>query len=99
MKTGQPSDIFKMKLHKNHSKLILNKLLGFNSQLHHFVNEYDRFIATYRIFPNKRGGAYINWGAFITLYQDKLTTDKKPTVGYSIPDEIPTTCFQLCELV
>ena len=25
-----------------------------------------------------------------TLYQDKLTTDKKPTVGYSIPDEIPT---------
>ena len=33
------------------------------------------------------------------LYQDKLTTDKKPTVGYSIPDEIPTTCFQLCELV
>ena len=34
-----------------------------------------------------------------TLYQDKLTTDKKPTVGYSIPDEIPTTCFQLCELV
>ena len=35
----------------------------------------------------------------LTLYQDKLTTDKKPTVGYSIPDEIPTTCFQLCELV
>ena len=34
-----------------------------------------------------------------TLYQDKLTTDKKPTVGYSIPDEIPTTCFQLCQLV
>ena len=34
-----------------------------------------------------------------TLYQDKLTTHKKPTVGYSIPDEIPTTCFQLCELV
>ena len=34
-----------------------------------------------------------------TLYQDKLTTDKKPTVVYSIPDEIPTTCFQLCELV
>ena len=25
--------------------------------------------------------------------------DKKATVGYSIPDEIPTTCFQLCELV
>ena len=25
--------------------------------------------------------------------------DKMPTVGYSIPDEIPTTCFQLCELV
>ena len=23
------------------------------------------------------------------MYQDKLTTDKKPTVGYSIPDEIP----------
>ena len=34
-----------------------------------------------------------------TLYQDKLTTDKKPTIVYSIPDEIPTTCFQLCELV
>ena len=34
-----------------------------------------------------------------TLQQDKLTTDKKPTEGYSIPDEIPTTCFQLCELV
>ena len=34
-----------------------------------------------------------------TLYQDELTTDKKPTVGYSIPDEIPTTFFQLCELV
>ena len=33
------------------------------------------------------------------MYQDKLTTDKKPTVGYSIPDEIPTTCSQLCELV
>ena len=29
-----------------------------------------------------------------TFYQDELTT-----VGYSIPDEIPTTCFQLCELV
>ena len=28
-----------------------------------------------------------------TLYQDELTTDKKPIVGYSIPDEIPTTCF------
>ena len=37
--------------------------------------------------------------AFCTLYQDKLTPDKKPTVGYSIPDEIPTTCFQLCEFV
>ena len=24
-----------------------------------------------------------------TLYQDKLTTYKKPTVGYSILDEIP----------
>ena len=35
----------------------------------------------------------------ITLYQDELTTDKKLTVVYSIPDEIPTTCFQLCELV
>ena len=34
-----------------------------------------------------------------TLYQDELTTDKKPTVGYSIPDEILATCFQLCELV
>ena len=33
------------------------------------------------------------------LYQDKLTTDKKPTVGYSILNEIPSTCFQLCELV
>ena len=33
------------------------------------------------------------------LYQDKLTTDKKPILGYSIPDEIPTTCFQLFELV
>ena len=32
---------------------------------------------------------------WFTLYQDKFTTDKKPTVGYSIPDEIPTTCFQL----
>ena len=31
-------------------------------------------------------------GKHYTLYQDKLTTDKKPTVGYSIPDEIPTTC-------
>ena len=29
-----------------------------------------------------------------TLYQDKLTADKKPTVRYSMPDEIPTTCFQ-----
>ena len=35
----------------------------------------------------------------VTLYQDKLTTDKKSTVGYSNPDEIPTSCFQLCELV
>ena len=34
-----------------------------------------------------------------TLYQDELTTDKKPTVGYSILDEIPTTYFQLCGLV
>ena len=34
----------------------------------------------------------------LTLYQDKLTTDKKPTVGYSIPDEIPATCFQLCKI-
>ena len=25
--------------------------------------------------------------------------DGKPTVGYSISDEIPTNCFQLCELV
>ena len=33
------------------------------------------------------------------LYQDELTTDKKPTVGYSIPDEISSTYFQLCELV
>ena len=40
-----------------------------------------------------------NTFSFIVLYQDKLTTDIKPTVGYSIPDEIPTTCFQLCELV
>ena len=36
---------------------------------------------------------------YITVYQDKLTTDKKPTEVYSILDEIPTTCFQLCELV
>ena len=28
-----------------------------------------------------------------------LTTNGKPTVIYSIPDEIPTTYFQLCELV
>ena len=25
--------------------------------------------------------------------------DEKPTVGYSIREEIPTTCFQLCKLV
>ena len=25
--------------------------------------------------------------------------DEKPTVGYSIPDEIHINCFQLCELV
>ena len=36
---------------------------------------------------------------YIMVYQNKLTTNKKPTIGYSIPDEIPTTCFQLCELV
>ena len=35
----------------------------------------------------------------LTLYQDELTTNKNQTVGYSIPDEIPTTCFQLCELM
>ena len=35
----------------------------------------------------------------VSLYQGKFTTDKKLTVGYSIPDEIPTTCLQLCELV
>ena len=34
-----------------------------------------------------------------TLYQVKVTTDKNPTIGYSIPDEIATTCFQLCELL
>ena len=41
----------------------------------------------------------IVFGTSATLYQDKLTTGKKPTVGYSVPDEIPTTCFQLCDLV
>ena len=25
--------------------------------------------------------------------------DVRPTVGYSVPDKIPTNCFQLCELV
>ena len=40
-----------------------------------------------------------HYGWLDTLYQDKLTTDKKLTVVYSILDEIPTTCFQLCELV
>ena len=35
----------------------------------------------------------------IAVYQDKITTDKKPTVVYSIPDEIPTMRFQLSELV
>ena len=29
----------------------------------------------------------------------KVGTMEKPTIGYSIPDEIPTTCFQLSELV
>ena len=57
----------------------------------------------YKIQINKKkenvltalGGA----GCLLKIHQDKLTTDKKPIVGYSIPDEIPTTCFQLSELV
>ena len=47
--------------------------------------------------PGSATGIYIEEKN--SLYQDKLTTDKGLTVGYSIPDEIPTTCFQLCELV
>ena len=57
-----------------------------------------RFLSAIFCIPTRceeRASKYKN----ITLYQDKLTTDKKPTVGYLIPDEIPTTCFQLCELV
>ena len=30
------------------------------------------------------------------LYQDKLTTDKKMIVGYSIPDEIPFSSVNRC---
>ena len=55
---------------------------------------------------NLSSAMWFAWGVLLnsgigegTLYQDKLTTDKKQTVVYSIPDEIPTTCFQLCELV
>ena len=37
-------------------------------------------------------------------YRDDISdgysiSDEKLTVGYFIPDEIPTTCFQLCELL
>ena len=28
---------------------------------------------------------YMNKSTTVTLYQDELTTDKKPTIGYSIP--------------
>ena len=48
-------------------------------------------------WPDETLSVFVN--ILDTLYRDKLTTDKKPTVGYSIPDEIPTTCFQPYELV
>ena len=45
-------------------------------------------------FYQEAGGGpfFFDWKVFLLepLYQDKLATDKKPTVGYSIPDEIPT---------
>ena len=42
--------------------------------------------------------------AVSNTYRDDISdgysiSEEKLTVGYSIPDEIPTNCFQLCELV
>ena len=46
----------------------------------------------------------INIVAISDTYWDDISDgysiqDEKLTIGYFIPDEIPTTCFQLCELV
>ena len=67
------------------------------AKIKHFINNIRANDHEYKVYIH-----YIlkkNCALSLTLYQNELTTDKKPTGGYSIRDEISTTCFQLCELV
>ena len=72
------------------------------------IAKYTRLFSKFHIPPGTsllvHMTSQINTVAVSDTYQDDISDgysipDEKPTIGYFIQDEIPTTCFQLCELV